>query len=643
MAKVFPDLEKAQQSKQPPTEGELFLLRYLESNFDDDTEVYFQACFDGDRPDIVIMKKNVGLIIVEVKDWNLRNYYVDEKNQWKLLSNNALLKSPFAQAFAYKKHIFEIHSNGLYERSLASETFYGLVKVYVYFHNATKSDLAVFYSGVLGHVQARIKENTTQLQQKKIRYEDYVKRDDYLKSRKRQFERDQTSLSVTRENLKRIAFAGQKSNPQFDDSVHKELTRLLVPPYHYANEGKELTYTKLQTRLAISSSGGRAKISGIAGSGKTTVLAKRAVNAHVRHDGTVLILTFNLTLRMFIRDKINEVRENFEWGNFHISNYHKFITIILNKYGVLVEGQESDEDWEAKYFSNAYLFENLPIDEKYQTILIDEIQDYKPEWLRILRDNFLAENGEMVLFGDEKQNIYDRLIDQEKKPTTIEGFGRWEKLSKSFRYKQDSHIQHLATSFQHSFLSDKYTLDVDESFQPSLSLIGANAFGNYSDDNLRSVAEIIVKIAKLQMIHPNDITVLSSREETLQLLDYEVRNGNSHRERTITSFASKEDVEIIKSKNLNAKDLKKNLRSANASKKQGFNLNSGLMKLSTIHSFKGFESPTVFLLINDSDSPEIIYTGLTRGKENIIIFSTRNCKYSSFFESRLDPVERYCQ
>jgi hypothetical protein len=643
MAKVFPDLEKAQQSKQPPTEGELFLLRYLESNFDDDTEVYFQACFDGDRPDIVIMKKNVGLIIVEVKDWNLRNYYVDEKNQWKLLSNNALLKSPFAQAFAYKKHIFEIHSNGLYERSLASETFYGLVKVYVYFHNATKSDLAVFYSGVLGDVQTRIKENTTQLQQKTIRYEDYVKRDDYLKSRKRQFERDQTSLSVTRENLKRIAFAGQKSNPQFDDSVHKELTRLLVPPYHYANEGKELTYTKLQTRLAISSSGGRAKISGIAGSGKTTVLAKRAVNAHVRHDGTVLILTFNLTLRMFIRDKINEVRENFEWRNFHISNYHKFITVILNKYGVLVEGQESDEDWEAKYFSNAYLFENLPIDEKYQTILIDEIQDYKPEWLRILRDNFLAENGEMVLFGDEKQNIYERLIDQDKKPTTIDGFGRWEKLSKSFRYKQDSHIQHLATTFQHSFLSDKYTLDVDESFQPSLSLIGANVFGNYSEDNLRSVAEIIVKIAKLQMIHPNDITVLSSREETLQLLDFEVRNGNSHRERTITSFASKEQVELIKGKIHDAKDLKRNLRSANASKKQGFNLNSGLMKLSTIHSFKGFESPTVVLLVNDSDSPEIIYTGLTRAKENIIIFSTRNCKYSSFFESRLDPVERYFQ
>lgn len=640
MAVIIPSITKAKQSKQPPTEGEMYLLEYLQNNFDSEAEVYFQPCFDGDRPDIVIIKKNVGVIIIEVKDWDLQHYYINSENQWKLAKNNATLKSPFAQAFAYKKHVFEIHSNCLYEKSLLSETFYGLIKVYVYFHNASKSGLENFYSKVLSDVQSQMKENSKFLQQKSISFEKYQKNAEFLSFRKRQFERDVSSVSITKDNLKKISFTANKDKLKFDDDAYQELMRLLVPPYHYANEGKELNYTKLQDRLAVSSLGGRAKISGIAGSGKTTVLAKRAVNAHIRHKKTVLILTYNLTLRMFIKDKINEVRENFSWSNFHITNYHKFMTIILNEHGVLVENQDSDEAWEYNYYSNASLFANLAIDEKYDTILIDEIQDYKSEWLRILRDNFLAPNGEMVLFGDEKQNIYGRLIDQEKKPVSIDGFGRWEKLSRSFRYKKDSHIQHLATVFQEQFLSEKYSSDIDESYQPALTLIGVNAFGYYSDQSSKSVAEIIITIAKLQKIHPNDITILSSREDTVQQIDFEIRNGASHRERTITSFASIEYVEKLKNKKLDADELKKNLRSANASKKQGFNLNSGLMKLCTTHSFKGFESPTVILFISDSDSPEIVYTGLTRAKENIIVFSTRNCKYASFFEGRLDSIEK---
>nr|WP_270793662.1 UvrD-helicase domain-containing protein [Aeromonas sp. QDB36] len=45
---------------------------------------------------------------------------------------------------------------------------------------------------------------------------------------------------------------------------------------------------------------------------------------------------------------------------------------------------------------------------RYQTILVDEVQDFESEWVKILRDNFLSSEGEMVLFGDESQNIYER-------------------------------------------------------------------------------------------------------------------------------------------------------------------------------------------------------------------------------------------
>lgn len=50
MAKVIPGIEKAKLSKQPPTEGELFLLNYLEEYFEPDAEVYFQPLLQWRAP-----------------------------------------------------------------------------------------------------------------------------------------------------------------------------------------------------------------------------------------------------------------------------------------------------------------------------------------------------------------------------------------------------------------------------------------------------------------------------------------------------------------------------------------------------------------------------------------------------------------
>lgn len=646
MAKIIPDIEKAKLSKQPPTEGEIFLLHYLQDNFDPEAEVYFQPCFNGERPDIVIIKEGVGAIIVEVKDWNLDSYRVSEKNQWLLAKNNALLKSPFAQAFAYKLNLFEVHANGLLEKSMASETFYGLIKVYVYFHNTTKNKIAEFYEPAIRELRSELDVNQQVFREQKVGYEQYEKKRIYLTNKKKQLERDVGYLAITRDSLKKIAFSGGKQNPLFEAGVYTELIRLLQPPFHYANEGKPILYTKPQARLSESLAGARVKVCGVAGSGKTSVLAKRAVNAHRRHGEPVLILTFNLTLRMFIKDKLNEVREDFSWGAFHIVNYHKFISAALSGAGIEVHVPKDLVDpsayFEECYYSNESIFDNYKAD-RYKTILIDEAQDYKPEWQRIIRKYFLAEDGEMVLFADEKQNIYERSVDEEKRANVIAGFGRWQRLSKSFRYEQDSPILRLAVAFQEQFLSEKYIFDGDESYQHTAFLpgVGVNAVGAWSAGKSRDVAEIIISIAKREDIHPNDITIVSSKEDVLREIDFAIRNGPLHQEKTITSFASKEVVERVRSKRLGLAEERKELRQLSSIRKQGFNLNSGVMKLSTLHSFKGFESPTVFVLVNDLDGPELVYTGLTRAKENIVVLLPDGSRYFDFFARYLDCVSDY--
>lgn len=299
---------------------------------------------------------------------------------------------------------------------------------------------------------------------------------------------------------------------------------------------------------------------------------------------------------------------------------------------------------EEHYYSNEAVLDNYAAD-RYKTILIDEAQDSKPEWQRIIRKHFLAEDGEMVLFADEKQNIYERGVDEEKRASIILGFGRWQRLSKSFRYKQDSPVLQLSVAFQQQFLSDKYTFDGDESYQQTafLPVIGLSAVVTWSADRLLDVAELIVAIAKREGIHPNDITIVSSKEDVLREIDFAIRKWPRHQERTITSFASKEDIERVYGKRLGRAEEKKELRKLSASRKQGFNLNSGVTKLSTPHSFKGFESPTVFMIASDLDGPELVYTGLTRAKENIVVLLPSGNRYFDLFARHLESVSSLMQ
>jgi superfamily I DNA and RNA helicase len=650
MAILIPNLEKAKAAKQKPTEGEIFLLEFLMLHFDEQIEIYFQPCFNGDRPDIVLMSPKAGVIIIEVKDWNLDLYSVDERNKWavNLPSGKQSVKSPFAQVFAYKKNFFDIHVNGLLEKSLKNDAFFKMIKTYVYFHHGSKAAIELLYKPHLDRLRAESRENEDSFKQKQIDFDSYERRREGIDRAKSKFERD-ISLSLNKTNITKISFPITAKESIFDESVYNEFKRLLNPPYHYASEGKRPNYTEKQKRLIQSTSKARVKICGLAGSGKTVVLAGRAVNAHKRHGGNVLILTFNITLRSYIHDRISDVRADFSWSVFDISNYHRFITIALNNSGILVELPEHlnydgtnrdvarkialqrDQYFEDTYYSNTRVFECTEIKTKYDTILIDEIQDYKPEWIKIIRSYFLEENGEMLLFGDEKQNIYKRALDEERRSKVIEGFGRWERLTKSFRYVTESPIIPLVESFQKIFLLQSYEVDRDESFQLSLTNIGIQAYGIFDVKNLGQLAEEIVAIAKVNKIHPNDISIISSQEDILRNLDHVLRTSESHKERTLCSFPLHEVT--------NHPKYSKSYDKISSSKKIGFNLNSGVMKLSSTHSFKGFESPFIFLIINNNDSQEMVYTGLTRAKENLMVLLERDSSYLDFFSKYINKLE----
>ena len=100
--------------------------------------------------------------------------------------------------------------------------------------------------------------------------------------------------------------------------------------------------------------------------------------------------------------------------------------------------------------------------------------------------------------------------------------------------------------------------------------------------------------------------------------------------------------EYSKEKDPDSKKFKRNLDTIRRGKKFNFWMNTGTNKLTTIHSFKGWEINTLFLIIDSENSDEnefttdeLIYTAITRCKQNLIIINIANHKYDSFFKKEI--------
>lgn len=634
MAEVYPDFENMHRLKVKPTEGELHILEYLSANLGSEYEIYFQPFLNGDMPDIIVMRKKCGALIIEVKDWNLSAYHVDADNKWRVNNSNQFIRSPAQQAFGYKNNIFNLHVSSLAERYALDKRFYSTIKAFVYFHEATKKEISSIYAAAEAELSEKKKTLNYQYKNNEVQDVQYDKKMDYLTNKSRQISRDR-GMSIGRDILSKLLNEIRTENLLFLDEAYDELKRYLKPPYHVMEQGIDIAYSSLQSRLSISQPGFQ-KIKGVAGSGKTTILAKRAVNAHKRHDEKVLILTFNKTLKSYIRDKISNVREGFSWGAFNISNYHSLIALEMNKCGLLIQppqGKELRSKYFDDLFSNEYVFQDHEEKiYKYKTILVDEVQDYEQQWIKIIRRYFLDEDGEMVLFGDDSQNIYGRDLSG-KNPALVQGFGRWERLTRSFRSSADSKLTLVSKKFQEQYLLEKYDIDLVLT-EPQQGMLAFDFVEWHEFDGVSSAFSIFDRIQaciKVNSMHPNDVCIVSTNIAMLRKLDQRFRLDLN--EKTQTTFESEEEhLKILELPENERETARKLIRD---SRKFSFNLNSGLVKLSTVQSFKGLETQTAIYILMNDDNEEAVYTGITRAKKNLILFLQKGNKYTDFFYSEV--------
>jgi superfamily I DNA/RNA helicase len=134
-------------------------------------------------------------------------------------------------------------------------------------------------------------------------------------------------------------------------------------------------------------------------------------------------------------------------------------------------------------------------------------------------------------------------------------------------------------------------------------------------------------------IHSSDSGVLCSKIEVLRAVDFSIRTIKH--ENTTIAFESQEEY-------LENKDNNDKIEELRRLRKNHFYMKTGTIKLSTVHSFKGWEIDTLFLFIQDEEgekefeNAELIYTGLTRARKNLVIFNLGNKKYDNFFKQEID-------
>ena len=711
MATLIPTIEKILTMKVKPEEGELHLLKFLNTELDASFEVYFNPYMNGDRPDIIIMRKGHGVMVIEVKDYNLDLYELDDRKNFVIKSNKAkTYKSPIFQVLKYKKNLYELHIDKLLEKKIKDSRNFSIVSSAVYFHKANSEKIEEM-------LVAPFKENLKY--QKTLEYIDLIGRDNLN-------EFDFNKI------LKNRYLKSNRTSFLFTDDIYESFKRFLKPPIHLKEQRKEIRYSPKQMEIIYDSTRKEQRIKGVVGSGKTTILAARAVQAHKRTNGDVLILTFNITLRNYIKDKISDVREEFPWENFVISNYHLFINSQLNNLSIPVEVNElsdieKDAFLENKYYSNKKLFLERKEDIKtYDVILIDEIQDYKRAWMEIIKECFLSENGEYILFGDVKQNIYNNTTDGKDVSTNVRGV-----TELKICFRSAFKIKDLAIHYQKDIFRDKYEIDNFNVKQNNLELdLRGNQQGNIiyipltNTDNVSTLYTIIHENAINKNIHPNDITILGHSISLLKRFDAYYRYSSN--EKTNTMFETfevvyrmglnyikknnqpiwlKEGIALIKRQNdyktfdrlsvlFTIYDLYKeygdkfkdkldyytlkfktttkdylafrekfeteindfikdygpkrqtsDLEMIRKNKKIHFYMNSGTVKISTVHSFKGWESETLFLIIEKNFNEiqtifdELLYTGITRSRENLIIINFGNEEYGNKLKTLIDKVK----
>jgi AAA domain/Nuclease-related domain len=448
---------KVVQTQPPNNAGErrmFAFLKYLPESYWLFSELKLNMAFNSQvdglrekRPDFVVTGAEVGVVSVEVKEWNLDRYEYRWLNQYEVgrfdrRSGSQIGESvdnPGAQVAAYfhglKNLIRErlpVFANELWVTSLLA------------FPTLTKHE---FLNGV---------QNLDLLTNPQGKF--YVDLD-------RMIFKDQLDHHADHPEklLEQIVSRDDRFRPASGKAIYKVNETLVPSKFRVGGDAKLQearqklkTLSDQQAKWAFRLEAPENYLLDVAGSGKTNVLLSRAIHLVDQAVGKapdILITTYSRhlekSLERILRDKILSDDET-QYTSIRVLAIPSLLERVVQRaYGDSAIRQFQDQSSNEESYVNLLLGEVKDVlnDDParfqiFDYIFIDEIQDFSDAFLRVVKS--FARSDRFFFVGDVGQKIYPRHHDLDRLGLTT----RRTELEKSFRmYRTPRYIAELATRF----------------------------------------------------------------------------------------------------------------------------------------------------------------------------------------------------
>lgn len=609
------------------TAGERLLFRTLKQYLPDDYIVYYEPEIHGRRPDFVIIGPDLGLIVLEVKDYTKNTLFQLNQDEWTLLTSSGeqtKVKSPLKQARDYTFHIVDalkkdkslIHLEGKYQFQLRFPYGFGAV-----FTRLTQSDF--IKNHLFSVIDPELCLTRDEIDPEKPSFSEeilfekinnmfivpYRLREPLIKE----------EMDAIRYHLfPEVRISAEFKQPvPYQDQLLLSLHDLKAMDLHQENLAKQLGD---KNRL----------IRGVAGSGKTLILASRAKMLAKEHpDWKILILCYNISLARNIEQMIfhmmNEPDDLFDFDftdkklvqtnikhNITVRNFHAWL-----KHDLKLTEQRIPQMVEKLERGEAI----LPI---YDAVLIDEGQDFESSWFSLVSQVLNPETKSLLLVEDRAQTIYKRKRSYIK-DTGLNFQGRSKVLNINYRntaqivafawefYQKNSQLKNKVVSrdFEGEIIAPQSTKR--RGFEPAIIK---------ADNYFREVKIVAKQIKKLHLeksIPYSEILIL-----------YRVQKGRQMNY-----------IEILK-RALKEEELPFYWITESAEAKRNFQKNDNTVKISTIESSKGLDFQAVFI-VNVDNMPfpleedtereaSLLYIGMTRAQDYLCLTYSGESEFTSYFE-----------
>lgn len=437
--------------------GERLLFRTLKEYLPSDYVVYYEPEIQGSRPDFVLIGPDLGLVVLEVKDYTKSALFEIDREEWQLHASGGQMETvmnPYQQARESLRHIAGelkkdvslIQQEGKYQGQLKFPHGFGTV-----FTRMKQKDL-IEYSLYDVIAQEFV------LCRDEIDPEDEGFSADSLIEKihgmftvwsSRGYILSQEDIGSIRKHLiPELRISTEFRQPAaYQEQLVLSLQNMKVMDLHQENMANQL--------------GDRHRlIRGVAGSGKTLLLAGRAkLLANHHPDWKILVLCRSIALsqsiRLMIDRMMDEPEDLLDWirlaeqkegkprkPNIEVYNFHEWLQKALNA---------RDTDVAALI---GKLEKKEAIFPAYEAILIDEGQDFQPEWLKLLSYLLNPATQNLLLVEDRAQSFFKRKSSL-LQDTGLDFRGRSRILS--INYRNTAQIAQFAWDFyqRHSLLQNK--------------------------------------------------------------------------------------------------------------------------------------------------------------------------------------------